>query len=480
MMNDVHGLCDRLFFPVVCLLLISLLIPGAAAGAGEKTEANAPQEIQSSPAGGNWFSSLWSGICGIFGARVEGSPAEPEEASLTPDTAAPEADGPVTGGGDLPSQKTADLAIISEPDGALISLDGEYTGRTTPAIFYALPSGVHTVSLSGGGFYGRFEESFPLSGEQTLRVDLQGRSHTLSEGLARIETYEGTGGIFVDSKPDGATIVIDGRALEWKTPQVVSGIKPGVHTVSVKGGWVDFSVSTKKCLVESGMVTRVVFDQEQSYARSVNVKSERFDKAEISVNGKRFDQKIPATVEVSGVCSFVSVRDDTGYYSFPVSDFLDGGADLVLGDPAPATAAVRVTSRPAGARIFVDGFDTGYATPYTIERLSDGPHLIAVSSPGHISAEQRILLADNPSTAEDATLSFVLDTYPYGSLTVTSRSEGATIYLHGKDTGQVTPYTFRYMRIGTYDVKVSLGGTSKSRDDVTVLPDRDTVCRFDL
>ncbi|NVO67921.1 PEGA domain-containing protein [Methanofollis tationis] len=399
---------------------------------------------------------------------------------MSDDTRSPEVETVPETGEDDSSPTTADLAILSEPAGALISLDGKYTGRTTPATLSALSSGTHTVSLSPDGSSARFDKPLSLSGEQTLTVDLSTGSHTLSDGLVEIEAYDGTGSIFVDSKPDGATIVIDGRTLQWKTPQVVSGIKPGIHTVSVKNGWVDFSVSTKKCLVESGMVTRVVFNQEQCYPRSVTLKSERFDKAEVSVNGKRFNQKIPATVEVWGVSSFVSVHDDTGYYSFTISDFIDCEAEYVLGDPAPATASVRVTSSPAGAGIFVDGFDTGYATPYTIEHLSDGPHLISVSSPGYISTEQRVLLTDDLTPLEDAALSFVLESYPYGSLTITSKSEGAMIYLHGKDTGKVTPHTFRYMRIGTYDLKVLFGGTSQTRDDVTVLPDRDTVCRFDL
>jgi len=481
MMNYVHGLCDRLFFPVIGILLIFLLVPGVAAGSGETIGGNVSPELQASSGGDNWIASLWSGIFGIFGAQVEEMPAEPEEALLTPeDPLSPEADPVQTDGEDDSSSKTADLAVLSEPSGALISLDGEYTGRTTPATFSALSSGIHTVSLSPDGSSARFDKPLSLSGEQTLTVDLSTGSHTLSEGLVEIETYDGTGSIFVDSKPDGATIVIDGKTLQWKTPHVVSGIKPGVHTVSVKNGWVDFSVSTKKCLVESGLVTGVVFNQEQCYPRSVTLKSERFDKAEVSVNGKRLDQKIPATVEISGVSSFVSVRDDGGYYSFLVSDFIDDGAEYVLGDPAPATASVRVTSSPAGAGISVDGFDTGYATPYTIEHLSDGPHLISVSSPGYISTEQRVLLTDDLTPLEDAALSFVLESYPYGSLTITSKSEGAMIYLHGKDTGEVTPHTFRYMRIGTYDLKVIFGGTSQTRDDVTVLPDRDTVCRFDL
>jgi len=488
-MTNVRGFCDIRFFPVISVLLIFFLVPAAAAaGSGDAINGTIASEPLSSLAGedsitpDNWVASLWSGFCGLFGARVDEAPEEPVAipTTLPSDNSSPsEVETIPTTDAEDSSPEPSDLTVISEPEGALISIDGEYTGKTTPAILHDLSPGTHTVSLAAEGA-APFDAVLSLSGEQTLTVDFSADSYTLLDGLVEVETYDGTGSIFVNSKPDGATIVLDGRELQWRTPHVVSGIKPGIHKVSVKEGWVDFPVSAKQCLVESGMVTSVVFDQEQHSSRSVTVKSEIFDKAELTVNGIRLKLKVPATVEISDISSFVSVRDDAGYYSFLVSAFLEDGAEFVLEEPAPATAGVRVVSEPAGAEIFVDGFDTGYATPYTIEDVSNGPHLIAVSRPGYIPAEQRILLADDPGTAEDAALSFILEGYPYGSLTISSDSEGAKIYLYGKDTGEVTPHTFRYLRIGTYDVKIIFSGASQSRDDVTVLPGGDTLCQFDL
>lgn len=492
-MRHIPEFCGIRCLPAAFILLIFLFAPVAvSAASGETLNATTTSEPSSSLADEddstqvNWFASLWSDICCLFGARVDEAPSDLEAPpTLQPDNSSPsvspsgtETVAPVSAT-DAP-RTSSNLTVLSEPDGALISVDGEYTGRTTPAIFYGLSPGSHAVSLSIDGATAAFDADLSLSGDQTLTVNLSADSCALQDGLVEDGISDDTGSIYVDSNPDDAIIVLDGKKLQWRTPQVVSGIKPGVHTVGVTGGWVDFPISTEKCLVESGKVTGVVFDQEQHSTRSVTVTSEVFNKAGVTVDGTRLNLKIPATVTVSDISSFVSVRDDTGYYSFPVSASLDDGAEIELEEPAPATAAVKVISEPAGADISVDGFDTGYATPYTIENVSNGPHVIAVSRPGYLPSEQRILLTDDPGAAEDATLSFVLEDYPDGSLTVTSTSDGAKIYLYGKDTGEVTPHTFRYLRIGTYTVKVISGGESRSRDDVTVLPGGDTMCQFDL
>jgi membrane-associated protease RseP (regulator of RpoE activity) len=63
---------------------------------------------------------------------------------------------------------------------------------------------------------------------------------------------------------------------------------------------------------------------------------------------------------------------------------------------------------------------------------------------------------------------------------VESTSPGAKIYLFGKDTGEKTPFTFCYIPIGSYDVKVVGKDGSKTVEDVVVEPYLDTDCEVDL
>nr|WP_246269911.1 DUF3344 domain-containing protein [Methanofollis tationis] len=474
---------------VLLLTLSADAGPAASLQAGEtaepgRTTAPTPtvQESESDengPADGplaiSWFSSLWSWILSLFGIHSTADPGIPVADAI------PSEEKPIAAVTTPAPLKPGDIRVSSAPAGALIYLDGTYTGRTTPFTLTSVQPGDHEVRLEHE-LYSPLVAAIALDGSATVAADLTESTYVVSPGL--IETAEAevdtTGCIYVTSKPDGATIVLDGRTLSYTTPQVICGLKPGIHTVKIKNGNGNFPIDSIKCSVTPGAVTPVSFVQDQVKVRSVTVAPESFRGAEFSVNGMRLNTKVPARVDVAGISSFFSIKNATGYYSFMISDFLDDGAECCPGEPAPATAGVLVRSSPAGAAIFIDGFETGFATPSTIANVSPGRHLISVSRAGYIPQERRILLVDDPNLSDDADLSFVLEGYPYGSLTVASDPPGGKIYLYGKDTGEVTPHTFGYMRIGRYEVKVTGKTGSATRDDIVVLPRRANTYTFTL
>ena len=61
---------------------------------------------------------------------------------------------------------------------------------------------------------------------------------------------------------------------------------------------------------------------------------------------------------------------------------------------------VDCASTPAGARIIVDGADTGLVTPATVAQLSRGEHQIELQRDGFIAASERIVLAEDPISVE--------------------------------------------------------------------------------
>lgn len=418
----------------------------------------------------SWLFSLWSAFLSLLGFQVEDQAPDLEvltvEEKETPVPAISVAP---------PTPQDAMLALTSTPSSALISLDGEYLGRTTPYTLGPLTSGRHTIRLEHEGCPA-FESVFDLAGEQTLSVDLEAGTPVHSEGLTDTER-DGTGCILVDSEPDGVKIVFDGRTLSVKTPYLICGVKPGLHTVKVKGKRGQFEVDKMKCSVEPGVVTSLLFTAGGSASHTLTVRSEHFEGVEVSIDGRRCNAKIPGKVEVPGPSSYLSLRDDRGHFAFQVPGCLDDGADLWIDPSEQPGAGVMVESDPAGADILVDGFVTGYATPYLVTNLSKGSHLIGVSRPGHLPQEKRIPLVDRQSTPADAAVSFQLEGYSYGALQVTTPQEGARVYLHGKNTGEKTPCIFEYMNIGTYEVKVKDGNTTQEQE-VTVLPGRTVHCSF--
>ncbi len=129
---------------------------------------------------------------------------------------------------------------------------------------------------------------------------------------------------------------------------------------------------------------------------------------------------------------------------------------------------VFVDSNPRGAEVFIDGFRTGFSTPYTFSNISDGPHRIMVSKPGFIPQERTIDLLYTPVPLPTTNVSFILEEYPGGFLRVASDPPGATINLDGKDTGEVTPLLFSSVPIGLHSVTVSGNNMTRKFPDITV------------
>ena len=116
--------------------------------------------------------------------------------------------------------------------------------------------------------------------------------------------------------------------------------------------------------------------------------------------------------------------------------------------------SISVTSDPAGADIYIDGIGTGLVTPFTLSDVTPGSHVVKVSLAGYMDAEQEVIVIAGSSKIAQFTLVPISQT---GSIAVTSTPSGAEIWIDGKDTGKVTPYTFDKAP-GDYDVYVTLNG----------------------
>ena len=120
------------------------------------------------------------------------------------------------------------------------------------------------------------------------------------------------------------------------------------------------------------------------------------------------------------------------------------------------------------AEVFIDGFRTGFSTPYTFTNISDGAHRITVSKPGHVPEESVITLAHTTVPISMTDLYFILEEYPSGFLRVVSDTPGATITINGKDTGEVTPFLFPWVPTGSHSVMVSNNNMTRKYPDVAV------------
>ncbi len=119
------------------------------------------------------------------------------------------------------------LLVRSEPSGATIMIDGRAHGQT-PAAIRDLSLGTHTLILSHAGYAPRTERVTLTSAVPTRNMTL-----ALSAAAAAARPAQTTGSIFVDTRPRGARVLIDGR-LAGTTPVSIPDVAAGTHAVRLE------------------------------------------------------------------------------------------------------------------------------------------------------------------------------------------------------------------------------------------------------
>ncbi|HEY5998270.1 MAG TPA: PEGA domain-containing protein [bacterium] len=122
-----------------------------------------------------------------------------------------------------PSRKNLGrLNVRSHPPRALIALDGVPLGKVTPQCLGEVPAGSHVMELTLAGFR-------PWSGTAVVE---EGRARDLLVTLRRLPAQE-AGRARIESEPAGATITLDGVALEQPSPASIDGLPPGTFSVEL-------------------------------------------------------------------------------------------------------------------------------------------------------------------------------------------------------------------------------------------------------
>lgn len=159
---------------------------------------------------------------------------------------------------------------------------------------------------------------------------------------------------------------------------------------------------------------------------------------------------------------------------------------------------ISVVSEPSGAKIFLDGQDTGKATPAVLERVRTGRHEITLERDGYKSETRSVSVERNKTTTVNATLLPVDEDPPVeepvdpslarvsGFVTASNggqRLPGAavTAYEHGTNfavestvTDEHGSYTL-YIPAGEYDIVVDLDGHGQAKRQALIVDEADQV-----
>ncbi len=171
----------------------------------------------------------WRGAAPATGSVTSLSAPAPATDVAVVDPGAPEpvppppAEAPAVEGPVAPARGR--LLVRSEPAGARIVIGGRARG-TTPAAIRDLPFGTYNVAVSRQGYQSQVRRV-------TVSRAVPSREITLSLRPATPAGDRGTGAIYVDSRPTGAQVSLDGRIL-GTTPMRIPELAPGSYALRLE------------------------------------------------------------------------------------------------------------------------------------------------------------------------------------------------------------------------------------------------------
>ena len=113
----------------------------------------------------------------------------------------------------------------------------------------------------------------------------------------------------------------------------------------------------------------------------------------------------------------------------------------------PTTGIIEVNSTPAGAKIYLDGVDTGMATPFTITNVEAGSHVIKLDAFHYKIWQETVIVTANETTYLNPLLTYAT----LITITLQPGSEGKDGYI-GSATPDFNYGTWNFLYVGTYNV----------------------------
>jgi hypothetical protein len=370
------------------------------------------------------------------------------------------------------------LTLHSDPEGALIFLEGNYLGKTTPYTVEVNPGDKNRIRLELDGFV-PIEQNLTVYNDTTICQKMYTPVYTTKGRTDDLVPEPGgvhQGGVYVFSRPGPSFVYIDGVRVSRRTPVVVNGLKEGKHAIrlsldlsdGLSTTRPDINFEDREVYVHPFSIVPVDVAASTAPSKAMIIDSDALRGEPFTVNGNTVRETMPAEVKIPRSSSYITVFHNLSYISYPITESIDENMYHEIKPRAYYNLNVSVDSAPQGAEVFIDGFRTGYSTPYMFTNVSDGPHRIIVSKPGYIPGERLISLAYTPVPISTTNVHMTLEDYPWGFLRVESNPPGAGISIDGMDSGEVTPYLFTSMPIGSHSVKVTGNNITKMFYDRTV------------
>ncbi|MCX6693138.1 MAG: PEGA domain-containing protein [Methanomicrobiales archaeon] len=407
------------------------------------------------------------------------------------------------------------LTVLSNPPGASIKLNGTDTGFVTPGVISLNSTGEYLLGLVVTGYL-PLEEVVEVNGSQTLSLILtqvitkptlpvtvkatsnqtpvamtlptQQSQGSFQNTRVTPDTSVHSGTLYLTSYPSDAIVTVNGKSIISHTPALISSIREGLATIRVeKTVKTDDGENAKSKYLQiysDAVMAGHIDIEELENLEKITISSTTYNGLSFTLDGKYPQYRIPTQVDAKNEKSFVALMKGDAFFSFSIPATIQTGGTFEVKPYTDILHRVLIDSNPQGAEVFINGFRTGYQTPFLVPNLSVGPHLISVSKIGFYPQFDTLLVPQSDERDLKEPVKFFLEQYAAGDLLVDSRERGATITLNGLDSGEVTPHTFRKIPAGVYEVRLTGKTFSGKRriatQDKTVEPGGLTKCIIDL
>ena len=260
------------------------------------------------------------------------------------------------------------------------------------------------------------------------------------------------------SSPEGATVVVDGKA-RGITPITLHDLAPGSH--HVRFTLTDYEPADDFLSLAGGAFSVCHADLRPVYGLLL-VTSEPAGAMITLDNGIALGEtpRLITDLEVKRVHRLLLQKP--GYQPRPLKIQFAGRTPLVRHETLILDSGiVDVTSKPAGAEVTVNGLVKG-RTPCTVSDIPKGRATFTVSLPGYRTEVRELAL----NAGDKQALNLTLVGLP-GELRLTAVPDGARFYVNDGAEGK-GPVTLSNLAPGTYKVRCELEGFQSVTRDVTV------------
>ena len=350
------------------------------------------------------------------------------------------------------AQRPAQTPRLDNPKGVNLTLIGPAPKAPDAAVIHvwSKPAGAKVYAKVIGEdeakVVGRTPISFAGSSAAEVKVSVVAPEHQLATRVFRLAPGQQAcwsvalrpagneaserGTVIVNSQPDDAAIEVGGRPF-GRTPATLF-LPSGVTSLTVRAD--DHEAISRRLTVVDGESQNLGALTLKPLNGRLSVVSDPAG-ATVLINGEAAAAKTPVLLSLPPGTVTMTLRLE-GYVDVLKSVAIAPNQETAFGPVGLSRAEghVRITSNPWGAKVYVNGQDTGQVTPCTLP-LPDGESTVTLRLADFEEYVEKITVRANheerPAPAE-------LKPIP-GTVKVTSSPAGAEVRLDGKPTGEKTP-----------------------------------------